>query len=54
MKPRLQKSIEYIKGYCDKHDSCSFCKLQDKNTGECILQKTIPSDWQFKAESEEQ
>ena len=53
MKSRLQKSIEYIKGYCNKHDSCSSCRLQDKNTSGCILQKTIPSDWNYEAESEE-
>ena len=48
MKSRLQKSIEYIKGYCDKHDSCSSCRLQDKDG--CKLKNTTPCEWEYKAE----
>ena len=53
MKTRLQKSIEYIKGYCDKHDDCNNkCKLYDSETKCCELRYNIPADWKYEAESE--
>lgn len=53
MKTRLQKSIEYIKGYCDKHDDCRKCKLHDSKNERCGIIDKIPVDWKYKAESEE-
>ena len=50
MKTRLQKSIEYIKGYCDKHDSCDFCRLQEKDTKMCMFKDLIPAEWEYKAD----
>ena len=52
MKTRLQKSIEYIKGYCDKHDDCKKCKLYDSKTEWCGIRDKAPADWEYKAESE--
>ena len=52
MKTRLQKSIEYIKGYCDKHDSCDFCRLYEKDTNMCMFKDLIPAEWNYKAETE--
>ena len=43
MKTRLQKSIEYITNYCDKH-GCYNCKLQEDD-GMCFLRNNPPSDW---------
>lgn len=53
MKTRLQKSIEYIKGYCDKHDNCKDCKLYDSEAEWCGIANKAPVDWKYKAESEE-
>ena len=33
MKNKLEKAIEYIKGYCEKHNSCDGCKLNDDRCG---------------------
>lgn len=52
MKTRLQKSIEYIKGYCDKHDNCKDCKLYDSEAEWCGIANKAPVDWKYKAESE--
>ena len=52
MKTRLQKSIEYIKGYCDKHDDCRKCKLCDSKAERCGIIDNVPADWKYKAESE--
>lgn len=52
MKTRLQKSIEYIKGYCDKHDDCEKCKLHDSETAWCGIRDKVPADWKYKAETE--
>lgn len=52
MKTRLQKSIEYIKGYCDKHDDCKKCKLYDSETAWCGIRDKVPEDWKYKTESE--
>ncbi len=46
-------SIEYIKGYCDKHDDCRKCKLHDSKNERCGIIDKIPVDWKYKAESEE-
>lgn len=35
MKSKLEKSIEYIAGYCNKHDSCASCPLAGEEG--CIL-----------------
>ena len=53
MKTRLQKSIEYIKGYCDKHDDCRQCKLYVSETACCGIRDKAPTDWKYNAESEE-
>lgn len=53
MKSRLQKSIDYIKGFCEKHYRCDDCRLQDKETNDCFFGNRIPTEWEYKAESEE-
>ena len=45
MKSRLEKAIEYIQGYCNKHDKCENCKLITNETGYCQLENKIPCDW---------
>lgn len=48
MKTKLEKSLEYIIGYCDKHHSCKDnCKLCDDD-GYCLFLKTqVPVDWKI-------
>ena len=46
MKSRLQRSIEYIKGYCDKHECCDSCKLNDIKAETCML-KRCPMEWEY-------
>lgn len=53
MKTRLQKSIEYIKGYCDKHDDCTKCKLYYSEIKCCGIRDEVPADWKYKAETEQ-
>lgn len=48
MRSRLQKAIDYIKGYCDKHDSCYTCRLQNKEDAACMLKSTYPGEWELK------
>ena len=50
MKSRLEKAIEYIKGYCNKHDNCKNCKLIINETGYCILENKVPCDWNVNIE----
>ena len=45
MKSRLEKAIEYIHGYCNKHDKCENCKLITHETGYCQLANKMPCDW---------
>ena len=52
MKTRLQKSIEYIKGYCGKHEDCRKCKLYDSETALCGIRNKVPADWKYKAKGE--
>lgn len=54
MKSRIQRSIEYIAGYCNKHDRCENCPLQGEDG--CKLTSVYnPCDWNdvFKKESED-
>jgi len=44
MKTRLDKSIEYIRGYCLKHFCCEECKLNNDMEGQCSL-KDLPVNW---------
>lgn len=44
MKTRLDKSIEYIRGYCGKHFCCEECKLNNDMKGHCSL-KDLPLNW---------
>lgn len=53
MKSRLQKSIDYIKGFCEKHDACDFCRLQDKETKICTLRDAIPIEWKYQETEKE-
>ena len=46
MKTRLEKAIEYIRGFCNKHDECEKCRLQDKETQICRLKDAIPCEWE--------
>lgn len=50
MKTRIEKAIEYIKGYCDKHSSCEKCRLYSDDN-KCIVQD-IPCDWECKEQTE--
>jgi hypothetical protein len=45
MKSRLDKSIEYIRGYCEKHTRCEECKLCDTMFN-CSL-KDLPINWEI-------
>lgn len=45
MKSRLEKAMEYIQGYCDKHANCEKCKLKVQETGFCRLESNLPTDW---------
>lgn len=44
MKTRLDKSIEYIRGYCLKHLCCEECKLNNDMEEHCSL-KDLPLNW---------
>ena len=46
-KDRLDKAVESIKGYCEKHLCCSEdCRFFDKEENECVFERsTIPCDW---------
>ena len=45
MKSRLEKAMEYIQGYCNKHSTCDDCKLATQEAGHCRLECKIPCDW---------
>lgn len=45
MKSKLEKSIEYIKGFCNKHVNCEKCILKIPATGFCKLEDKVPCDW---------
>lgn len=45
MKSRLEKAMEYIQGYCNKHASCEECKLKVQETGFCRLEQNTSCDW---------
>lgn len=45
MKSKLEKSIEYIKGYCNKQVTCEKCILKSSGTGFCKLEDKFPCDW---------
>ena len=45
MKSRLEKAIEYIHGYCNKHYKCENCKLITHKTEYCQLANKMPCDW---------
>ena len=45
MKSRLEKAMEYIQGYCNKHNNCKNCKLTTQETGYCRLENKVPCDW---------
>ena len=49
MKTKLEKAIEYIIGYCEKHPHCrDGCKLYGDD-GECLFWKgESPIDWKLK------
>lgn len=46
MKTKLEKAIEYIIGYCEKHPKCKDgCKLRD-DYGDCLFwNANSPVDW---------
>ena len=50
MKSRLEKAMEYIKGYCNKHNNCKNCKLITQETGYCRLEDKVPCYWNVNIE----
>lgn len=52
MKSKLDKSIEYIRGYCLKHSCCEECKLNNDMEGHCSL-KDLPLNWKTPQETEQ-
>ena len=52
MKSRLDKSIEYIRGYCLKNVSCEECKLNNDDKEHCDL-KDLPYNWNTISERKE-
>lgn len=46
-KDRVDKAVETIKGYCNKHSCCeNRCRFFDKEEYECVFEKgKIPCDW---------
>lgn len=53
----IEEAMEFIKGYCTKHTSCtnktSNCRLWDEVAGCCFLgNETVPCDWQIEKEGE--
>lgn len=46
-KDRVDKAVETLKGYCNKHSDCDErCRLYDKENKVCMLEKGIlPCDW---------
>lgn len=51
MKTRLDKSIEYIRGYCEKNETCTRCKLLNHEEGRCSFEK-LPLNWETLQERE--
>ena len=51
----LQKSIEFIKAYCNKHEDCKKCKLYDSKAYDkwCMIGDKAPMDWEYKAKKKE-
>ena len=49
MKSKLEKAMEYIRGYCIKHSSCEDCKLNSDELDGCCIKK-IPCDWKTPSE----
>ena len=52
MRTKLDKSIEYIRGYCLKHFNCEECKLNNSMIEHCSL-KDLPCNWQTISEKSE-
>ena len=50
MKSRIDKAIEYIRGYCQKHDNCDGCKLECNKSGCDFRNWSIPADWETPSE----
>lgn len=53
----IEEAMEFIKGYCNKHTSCTNkngnCRLWDENSGCCFLgNEIVPCDWQIEKEGE--
>ena len=53
-KSRLEKAMEYIQGYCNKHDNCKNCKLTMQETGYCRLENKVPCDWNVNIKESEE
>ena len=41
----IENALHRIKGYCEKHERCCDCRF-DASDG-CVIQKTIPCDWEI-------
>ena len=58
---RVEKAVDYIKGYCRKHPNCSeHCRLYDIESGRCIFFDGFdglagpPRDWELPKREEEE
>lgn len=43
MKSKIEKAIDYIAGYCNKHSSCEECPLTSDDG--CKLRTTCIPEW---------
>ncbi len=43
----VDKALQILTGYCNKHTVCDKCRLLDKETGYCVFKKgVLPCDFQ--------
>ena len=54
----IETAIDYIKGYCNKHQNCSErCRLYDAGDGACMFYDAIagtPCDWEMPKREEDE
>ena len=50
MKSKLDKAIEYIRGYCQKHTDCDKCQFYDSAWDCQFKDGYIPVEWKTPSE----